>query len=181
MSTAELMSRINVTSPETYSAWQHALFTRDDRMTLHLLCPRPSRARVLKKAEKAEKQEREREDKARRARTVQQQAASAAAQAVGFGAGVPALAGPSVLYPPALQPVLAPAAHRPYVPYAFAPPPQPSEADRSDTSSTSVESLLPLSPVTPPALPVAAPHGGDGRIHHSISHSTVKGPGEYRW
>ncbi|GAA5997363.1 uncharacterized protein JCM10292_000205 [Rhodotorula paludigena] len=181
MSTAELMSRVNVTSPETYSAWQHALFTRDDCTTLHLLCPRPSRARVLKKAANAEKQEREREDKARRTRTVQQQAANAAAHAVGVGPGVPALAAPPVLYPPALQPVPALAARRPYVPYAFAPPPQPSEADRSETSTTSFESSMPLSPVTPPAPPSLELHGGDSRMQHSFSHSTVKGLGQYRW
>jgi len=36
-----------------YSGWHHPLFSRDDRSQLHLLKPRPSRARQLNKGRKA--------------------------------------------------------------------------------------------------------------------------------
>lgn len=83
LSNAELMSRIDVKSQEGYSGWSHALFTRDDKSSLHLLNPRPSRARMLKKAEKQERLEHEQHEKERKAKQVAAAAASAAAHAVG--------------------------------------------------------------------------------------------------
>ncbi|GEM06135.1 heat shock transcription factor [Rhodotorula toruloides] len=83
LSNSELMSRIDVKSQEGYSGWSHALFSRDDKSSLHLLNPRPSRARMLKKAEKQKRLEHEQHEKERKAKQVAAAAASAAAHAVG--------------------------------------------------------------------------------------------------
>ncbi|BGO94718.1 hypothetical protein NBRC10512_007334 [Rhodotorula toruloides] len=83
LSNSELMSRMDVKSQEGYSGWSHALFTRDDKSSLHLLNPRPSRARMLKKAEKHERLEHEQHEKERKAKQVAAAAASAAARAIG--------------------------------------------------------------------------------------------------
>ncbi|GAA6052709.1 hypothetical protein NBRC10513_003438 [Rhodotorula toruloides] len=83
LSNSELMSRIDVKSQEGYSGWSHALFTRDDKSSLHLLNPRPSRARMIKKAEKQERIEHEQHEKERKAKQVAAAAASAAAHAIG--------------------------------------------------------------------------------------------------
>jgi len=42
-----------ISSTADYSGWRHPLFTRHDPTQLHLLNPRPSRARQLKKDQKA--------------------------------------------------------------------------------------------------------------------------------
>ncbi|BGP70816.1 hypothetical protein NBRC10513v2_004177 [Rhodotorula toruloides] len=93
LSNSELMSRIDVKSQEGYSGWSHSLFTRDDKSSLHLLNPRPSRARMLKKAEKQERLEHEQHEKERKAKQVAAAAASAAAHAIG-SSSFPALTAP---------------------------------------------------------------------------------------
>ncbi|GAA5869105.1 hypothetical protein JCM1840_000470 [Sporobolomyces johnsonii] len=55
MSTTDLIARVDVGSMPAASAWHHPLFRRDDPSTLHLLSPRPSRARLAKRAEKRER------------------------------------------------------------------------------------------------------------------------------
>ncbi|GAA5922856.1 hypothetical protein JCM1841_003763 [Sporobolomyces salmonicolor] len=52
MSTTDLIARVDVGSMPAASAWHHPLFRRDDPSALHLLSPRPSRARLAKRAEK---------------------------------------------------------------------------------------------------------------------------------
>ena len=93
LSNSELMSRIDVKSQEGYSGWSHSLFTRDDKSSLHLLNPRPSRARMLKKAEKQERLEHERHEEGGQAKKVAAAAASAAAHAIG-SSSFPALTAP---------------------------------------------------------------------------------------
>lgn len=55
----ELVARVDIVSMEGYSAWTHPDIKRDDKSKLHLMLPRPSRARALKKAAKRERIERE--------------------------------------------------------------------------------------------------------------------------
>ncbi|GAA6035912.1 hypothetical protein JCM8097_005159 [Rhodosporidiobolus ruineniae] len=57
LTNTELVARIDVKSTQDYSGWIHDAFTRGDRASLHLLTPRPSRARLAKKEEKARKAE----------------------------------------------------------------------------------------------------------------------------
>ncbi|GAA6022193.1 hypothetical protein JCM10207_003938 [Rhodosporidiobolus poonsookiae] len=58
ISGTELAARIDVQDTANYSGWQHDQFVRGDRGALPLLSPRPSRARMLKKAEKAQREDR---------------------------------------------------------------------------------------------------------------------------
>ncbi|GAA5980830.1 hypothetical protein JCM10908_003883 [Rhodotorula pacifica] len=68
LSSSELAARIDIADPSGYSGWQHDLFKRGDKSSLHLLDPRPSRARQIKKAQKQDKVERECEARERKAR-----------------------------------------------------------------------------------------------------------------
>ncbi|GAA5972734.1 hypothetical protein JCM21900_001310 [Sporobolomyces salmonicolor] len=71
LSTSDLLSRLEVASASAsdLSGWSHPQFQRNDTSTLYLLTPRPSRARLLKKAEKEEKMaQKEREAKSNVAR-----------------------------------------------------------------------------------------------------------------
>ncbi|KWU42095.1 hypothetical protein RHOSPDRAFT_27192 [Rhodotorula sp. JG-1b] len=68
LSSSELASRIDVADQTGYSGWQHDLFKRGDKSSLHLLNPRPSRARQMKKAQKQDKIARESEARERKAR-----------------------------------------------------------------------------------------------------------------
>ncbi|GAA5866410.1 hypothetical protein JCM1840_001307 [Sporobolomyces johnsonii] len=63
LSTSDLLSRLDVASASAsdLSGWSHPQFRRNDTSTLHLLTPRPSRARLLKKAEKEENAQKKRE------------------------------------------------------------------------------------------------------------------------
>lgn len=78
LSSSELSARIDVADPTGYSGWQHDLFKRGDKSSLHLLNPRPSRARQMKKAQKQDKVSREAEARERKA----QATAAAAVQSM---------------------------------------------------------------------------------------------------
>ncbi|GAA5998328.1 heat shock factor family protein [Rhodotorula paludigena] len=64
LSPPELRTRLSITPSSAYSAWAHPLFTRDNNPdTLHLLAPRPNKARERSKREKRERErEGERDD-----------------------------------------------------------------------------------------------------------------------
>ncbi|GAA5918637.1 hypothetical protein JCM6882_007889 [Rhodosporidiobolus microsporus] len=52
LTSTELSSRIDVVDTHGYSGWIHDGFRKGDKASLHLLVPRPSRARLAKKEEK---------------------------------------------------------------------------------------------------------------------------------
>lgn len=83
MTNSELASRIDVADQSGYSGWEHELFKRGDKSTLHLLNPRPSRARQIKKAQKQDKADRETEARERKARAT----ATAAVESMTRGDG----------------------------------------------------------------------------------------------
>ncbi|GJN87252.1 hypothetical protein Rhopal_000197-T1 [Rhodotorula paludigena] len=64
LSPPELRTRLSIPPSSSYSGWAHPLFTRDnDPDTLHLLAPRPNKARERSKSEKRERErEGERDD-----------------------------------------------------------------------------------------------------------------------
>ncbi|GAA6056008.1 hypothetical protein JCM3770_002139 [Rhodotorula araucariae] len=132
LTNSELLSRVDVASVDGYSGWSHPHFSRDDKSRLHLLTPRPSRARLIKKAEKQERLDREQSEKERRARAVQEAAANAAARA-----------GSADAYPtPRLSPWMPLAAMTGNAP-------EPPRAGYDSSGSSASHSSLP-SPLTPP-------------------------------
>ncbi|GAA5948923.1 hypothetical protein JCM21900_003475 [Sporobolomyces salmonicolor] len=65
LTASDLLARLDVASTQDYSGWSHPRFRRDNgKDALHLLSPRPSRARLRKKAEKLRAQQQDAEDKA---------------------------------------------------------------------------------------------------------------------
>ncbi|GAA5941338.1 hypothetical protein JCM1841_006928 [Sporobolomyces salmonicolor] len=65
LTASDLLARLDVASTQDYSGWTHPQFRRDNgKGALHLLSPRPSRARLRKKAEKQRAQLQPAEDKA---------------------------------------------------------------------------------------------------------------------
>ncbi|GAA5878990.1 hypothetical protein JCM1840_007407 [Sporobolomyces johnsonii] len=64
LTASDLLARLDVASTQDYSGWSHPRFRRDNgKGALHLLSPRPSRARLRKKAEKLRAQQQDAEDK----------------------------------------------------------------------------------------------------------------------
>ncbi|POY75339.1 hypothetical protein BMF94_1567 [Rhodotorula taiwanensis] len=68
LTSSELASRIDVADQTGYSGWEHESFKRGDKSSLHLLNPRPSRARQMKKAQKKEKAVKETQEREKKAR-----------------------------------------------------------------------------------------------------------------
>ncbi|GAA5874729.1 hypothetical protein JCM1840_000417 [Sporobolomyces johnsonii] len=65
LTASDLLARLDVASTQDYSGWSHPQFRRDNgKGALHLLSPRPSRARLRKKAEKQRAQLQTAEDNA---------------------------------------------------------------------------------------------------------------------
>ncbi|BGP36488.1 hypothetical protein JCM10450v2_000387 [Rhodotorula kratochvilovae] len=156
LTNAELLSRVDVATAEGYSGWSHPHFTRDEKTGLHLLTPRPSRARLVKKAEKQERLEREQAEKERRARSAHEAAMTAAA-----ARAVSANAYPS----PRLSP------WTPLVPMSSVAPSEPSGAGYDSSGSSSSNSNLP-SPDTPPTNTLGLIWPSEG---YSLAPSSSKG------